>query len=264
MPALLAMGPPMRPLKKIRLLSMGAGVQTTALMIRYAPTGRYQYVVFADTGAELPGTYEYVEKWLKPFAQKCGVPWITVRHETGLDIDDWMFRKRTVPIKRTRNCTRDFKIRPIQTFAKSLGATELNPVYEDLGISWDEYARANPTKYDVDYLIKQYPFVDEKITRNDCYQIIEQHGWPRPPKSGCDFCPFKPRKWFHELAAARPERFQELIKLEMNDKKYPRFPLDGRAPLNLILNADKIDEEKAVLATDATLGGGCGEAYCGV
>ena len=239
-------------------------MQTTALMLKYAPTGRYQYVVFADTGAELEETYKYVEKYLKPFARKCGVPWITVRHASGLDIDDVLYRRRTVPIKRTRNCTRDFKIFPIQTFAKSLGATPLNPVYEDLGISWDEYARANPSRYDVDYLIKEYPFVDDKITRNDCYEIIERYGWPRPVKSGCDFCPFKPRKWFHELAAARPERFQELIRLEQNDKKYPKYPLDGRAPLNLILDAGKVNEENEVLATDATLDEGCTEKYCGV
>lgn len=37
----------------MNVLSMGAGVQTTACLLRY----KYDHVIFADTGDERPETY---------------------------------------------------------------------------------------------------------------------------------------------------------------------------------------------------------------
>ena len=45
---------PQDPVKSVHILSMGAGVQTTAMLLKYGKTGRYDYIVFADTAVKCP------------------------------------------------------------------------------------------------------------------------------------------------------------------------------------------------------------------
>ena len=73
---------------KSRFLSYGAGMQTFALLVM-AEHGEIQIdeVVFADTGAEHPETYEHIEKVAKPICERMGIPFVTVRmNKTVTDI----------------------------------------------------------------------------------------------------------------------------------------------------------------------------------
>ena len=65
---------------KITFLSFGAGVQTTAMLIMLAQGKIHaDAVIFADTGAEHPETYDYIERYDKPLCEKMGIPFLTVR-----------------------------------------------------------------------------------------------------------------------------------------------------------------------------------------
>ena len=248
--------------KTIRILSMGAGVNTTAMLLKYGKTGRWDYCVFADTGAEVQETYDYIEKYLKPFCKECNLPWVTVRHISGLNIWDYYMSKGTLPLKKTRECTRAFKIEPINRFARTQGGTPESPMVTELGICSDEEWRANMTQYDKPYIVKRWPFCHEDpTTRNQCYEIIKDAGWPPPIKSGCDFCMFKPRSWFHKMAVEKPERFAEFVQLEKNDRRYPKYPLDGRALLQNIIDNATLDAKKI---PDDKMAVGCKDGSCGV
>ena len=252
--------------KQIHILSMGAGVQTSAMLLKYGKTGRYDYIVFADTRDEEPETYKYISKYLKPYAIECGIPWVTVGNLNGEGIYDYYMRVGALPKAMKRDCTRDFKIRPIHRFARSLGCTRFNPMVEDIGFSIDESDRMNESKakshLEVSYVVKSYPFIDDRISRNDCEQIIRDHGWPVPIKSGCDFCIFKNRSQFRKLATERPERFAQIVALEKNDKKYPKFPLDGRAVLEDILKNATLDAQLVPDLTGPGTGPGCKTGPC--
>jgi 3'-phosphoadenosine 5'-phosphosulfate sulfotransferase (PAPS reductase)/FAD synthetase len=66
--------------KELRILSFGGGVQTTALAILVAQGKvKADAVVFADTGAERPGTYDYMNSYTKPLLKESGVEFVTVR-----------------------------------------------------------------------------------------------------------------------------------------------------------------------------------------
>jgi hypothetical protein len=67
---------------KKRFLSYGAGMQTFALLVM-AEQGDISIdeVVFADTGAEHPETYEHIEKVAKPICKRMGIEFTTVRME---------------------------------------------------------------------------------------------------------------------------------------------------------------------------------------
>jgi len=223
----------------IRTLSMGAGVQTTALLLM--DPKRYDYVIFADTGDEKEETYYYIDKYLKPFCKENDVPWITVKHNKGFSLMEWCMKRKILPIRTRRWCTMDFKVKPINRFIRTLGATMKNPVICTIGISYDEAVRAHLSKYDVKYVVKEFPLIEQKITRNMCYKIIEEKGYPIPPKSGCDYCMFNKRSHFRELYKKHPERFKKIVEMEKNDYKYPMNPLVGKFPLEGIMLNGSLD-----------------------
>lgn len=224
----------------IRTMSMGAGVQTTAMLLKWPE--RYDYIIFADTGDEKAETYWYIEKYLKPFCKENNLKWVTVRHKHGFSLMEWCLHRKILPIVSRRWCTSDFKIKPINRFLRKIGATKKNPVHVDIGISLDESHRANFTKKDVQYVIKEYPLLDHKLTRKDCYTIIEDHGWPAPAKSGCDFCMFNKRSHFRKLRTDQPERFHKIVLMEQNDRYYPRKPLIGNFPLEGLEKNGSLDD----------------------
>ena len=223
--------------KPVICMSMGAGVQTTAQLLRDPQRYANGFIIFADTGDEKAETYWYIENYLKPFCKKHNLRWITVRHPKYKSIMERSIEKKTTPIRSRRWCTIDFKIKPIHRFLRYIGASRKNPVIEDLGISIDESHRANFSKKDVQYIKKEWPLIDANLSRRDCHEIIKSHDFPAPVKSGCDFCPFTNRKELRKLSVADPERFLKIVHMEKNDRKYPKKYLIGKYPLeNMILN----------------------------
>jgi len=71
---------------KNRFLSYGAGMQTFCLLVM-AEQNEIQMdeVVFADTGAEHPETYDHIEKVAKPICERIGIPFTTVRMSKTVD-----------------------------------------------------------------------------------------------------------------------------------------------------------------------------------
>ena len=220
----------------LHILSMGAGVQTTAMLLRYGR--RMHHVIFADVGDEHPPTYEYIEKYLKPYCKEIGLPWHTVRNPKFASLMDKCLERHIMPVRTQRWCTHDFKISPILRKLKELGATRKVPANVHIGISIDESHRVSSDAW-VDkprYQHKCYPFIENRISRRDCYQIIEDHGWPVPPKSGCDFCPFAKRSEIRQVASYDPRRYAQIVKMEQQamakDKLHMRSLLGG-SPLTL-------------------------------
>ena len=216
---------------------MGAGVQTTALLLEWPKS--FDCVVFADTGAEQKETYHYIENYLKPFCLANDITWHTVKPPKTLE--QHCLDKKIIPIPTRRWCTADFKIKPIKRKLRELGATAKNPITSIIGISYDEGHRANFNS-DVKYQLMEYPLVDKKITRKMCHDIIEKHGFPQPPKSGCDFCMFFSRNHFRKLSKEDPERFAEIVAMEKNSYSYGRYYLKGKYPLESISSNALLDD----------------------
>ena len=122
----------------------------------------------------------------------------------------------------TRQCTKDHKISPIRKKLRELGATKKNPAIMAIGFSIDESIRMNDNpKYQVQYIKKEYPLIDDRISREGCKKIIKDYGWELPIKSGCYYCPFRSKKQMRELYANHPDLFEKTLQMEMNDRKYP-------------------------------------------
>lgn len=229
-------------------ISMGAGVQTTAMLILVAQGKVHaDAVIFADTGAEHPETYDYIEKYHKPLCEALGMPWLTVRmhkkvKERGTgniiyanSLEEVITARHRVPSIKNRWCTDYAKITPMKLAIRGLqGEGKLEkPATMLIGISTDEKHRAIKP----DGTLKQphvseyrnaYPLIDLGISRQDCHKIIKDYGWADPIKSGCYFCPFQGPKDWANLYHSNPELFWHSVELEEEDINFPSYNLYPR------------------------------------
>ena len=196
------------------VLSYGAGVNTTALMILLVKEKLpFDVAVFADTGGELPETYRYL-KVAEKYLSKNGIALEVVKSKNG-SLYDTCKRRRVIPSKIWRWSTRDYKITPIHAFYRSLGTH----IYEYLGIAYDEADRMRSSKEG--YVTSLFPLIERKMTRRDCELLIKRARLPVPVKSGCFFCPFMDIPMWNELYLKHRDLFFKAMELEETSKHFP-------------------------------------------
>ncbi|MEX2237212.1 MAG: phosphoadenosine phosphosulfate reductase family protein [Dehalococcoidia bacterium] len=199
----------------ISILSFGGGVNSVALMILLLQEKQpLDEVVFADTGSEVPETYAYLEIAERYLANR-GVPFRTVTRRNRKTLQETCAERRVIPSAVWRWTTRDFKVRPIHSYYRTLG----KPINQYLAIAWDEVERMKDSRDD--YIVNLFPLVDRRITRAGCVQIIEDAGLPVPEKSGCFFCPFNSLSRWRWLADRHPELYEQAVELEEGSKHFP-------------------------------------------
>ena len=210
----------------MRILSLGAGVQssTLALMATHGDIDPIDCAIFADTGAEP----RVVIEWLDWLETKVNFPIYRVTVGSLYDESLTVRRIKTgknagklcVPTKIPafvanpdgstgmfgRKCTSDYKIVAIERQVKKiLGINRFNskkPVKCEqlIGISVDEAQREKPSLRSE--IRNVFPLLDLYMTRNDCFNWMEKHGYPEPPKSACTFCPFHSDAMWEDVKAS--------------------------------------------------------------
>ena len=199
------------------ILSFGAGVNTVALMVMVTRNkAPLDGVIFADTGGETPATYKSVE-FARDYLADHDIPFTIVNaRPRQTDLYETALRRRVIPSVQWRWCTRDFKVNPIHRYYSELGGH----INQYIGIAFDEIHRMKDSRED--HITNLYPLVEEKMTRQDCIQIIQDAGLPVPEKSGCYFCPFNSTDRWQQLLDHHPELFEKAIALEEHSKHFPK------------------------------------------
>ena len=262
--------------KQLRILSLGAGVQssTLALMIEYGEVPMVDCAIFADTGNEPKEVY----KWLDYLKGKLSYPlYIVDNGNLKQDSLDSNFLKIPVFTKNTvteekgfgrRQCTREYKIYPIQRKVRELlGLKKHQRVPKDtkvemlIGISKDEMSRMASSR---DWWIdNQYPLVLEKqFSRIDCYNWLKNNNHPIPDKSACTYCPFNSNSsWLRHKKD--PEEWVQLIKFDKEIRNKIRYK-DVEAYLHkdcVPLDEAELDPHKDQMDMFNDI---CDEGMCGV
>ena len=67
---------------------------------------------------------------------------------------------------------------------------------------------------DVSYVQHRWPLIDARMTRENCLTWMADHGYPRPPRSACTFCPFHSDKEWHRLKTEDPASFAQAVGVE--------------------------------------------------
>lgn len=261
------------------VFSCGGGVQSTACLV-LAAQGRipYRTFIFANVGdrAESPATLAYIRDHLKPYAAAHGIKWVDVQRKrrdgAPVDLYDDLhrpIRAINIPVRMSngspgnRNCTTEFKIRPI---AKWIKANAPNCTLGK-GISTDEPHRATPSR-ESDGYTSAYPLIELGYSRSDCLRLAVDARLPLPPKSSCWFCPYKTTDQWITMRREQPALFDKAAQLEryLNAKREAigkdaiyisgigarrGLPVDQAIPDQLGLFPEWIDEQD-----------GCESGYC--
>lgn len=200
----------------MRVLSLGAGVQSSALalMMKHGVVETVDHAIFADTQDEPRAVYRHLD-WLES-----QLPFPVHRVTAGKMSDD-IRRDEKEEVRYLlptftaeggmgkRQCTRHYKIDVIKRQVRVLGATRGNPATMVIGISLDEALRMNVP--DVLYMQNSYPLVDARKTRGHCLEWLAAMGYPKPPKSACKHCPFHDNLGWQALEA---DEFAEVVEFD--------------------------------------------------
>jgi hypothetical protein len=229
----------------MRILSLGAGVQSSTLLLM-ACEGELQIdaAIFADTGWEPVGVYQHLD-WLEEQAGAASIAFYRVANGNIRDdaLNPSHGRFASMPLYQRnadgsrgisrRQCTDEYKLKPIRRQLRALGASRKHPVDLLIGISTDEYTRMRHSA--LQYIRHEYPLVDRRMTRSDCLTWLTQRGYPEPQKSACIGCPYRRNAEWRKLSAdemADAIDFDEQIRTD--HKGYwrgERFLHDSLVPL---------------------------------
>jgi len=230
--------------RPLRVLSLGAGVQSTTLALMSAtgdlpPLDR---AIFADTGSEPHHVYAHLA-WLME-AGRLPFP-VDIVKAPGLSLGEEIFAaaspdSATRPTRgsfarapfyirddRTgnkgmvkRQCTGDYKVDPIYRHLRTLlgiGPRSRWPqrraVEMWMGISMDEISRMRDSRFPMT-IANLYPLIDLGFTRVACLDWLEARGYPLPPKSACTFCPYRSDRQFRDLKDNDPEGWAEAVRVD--------------------------------------------------
>lgn len=222
--------------RPIQIISLGAGVQSTtmALMAAHGEIAPMpDCAIFADTGWEPRAVYEHLQ-WLMspnvlPFpvhvvsagnlradtlarsnttgGRFAAVPWFMVspRGKTGMG---------------RRQCTKEYKLRPVQRKVVELlgGKRPKGGAEVWIGISQDEALRRKPSR--VQYIVNRFPLLELSMRRRDCLTWLQAHGYLLPPKSSCIGCPFHDDAQWRALT---PEEFADAVEVDRAIRNQPKM-----------------------------------------
>ena len=214
-------------LKEITVLSLGAGVQSTTILLRSLKQEsgfpHLDAAIFADTGYEPKSVYEHLAR-LQTVCEESGLPLYVVKRESP-----WAEWKNQIPVycagtgrsvsMTGRQCTKDYKIQPIRAKVRELLGTEpakwvprgyvANQV---IGISADEAHRMRvPPEF---WLRHVYPLVDLGLTRQDCLDWLAAN-WPyRVSRSSCWCCSFRGSAEWADLKTVDREDWRRAVEFD--------------------------------------------------
>jgi hypothetical protein len=187
------------------------------------------FAVFADTQAEPPQVYEWLD-WLE-----ANVPYPVHRVTKG-NLTEESLRVRTrksdggervnnlIPFFGLmpngekvaaigRKCTNDYKILPIlKKIKEEVGikrGEKISKVTQWIGISWDEVQRMKESRFP--WISHRFPLIETQTKRHECIAWMKAHGYPEPPRSACYYCPFHSDDEWRKLRNSSPELFKKAI-----------------------------------------------------
>jgi hypothetical protein len=216
-------------------VSYGMGVDSTAMLVEMVKRGiRPDFILFADTGAELPATYAYLPV-INEYLLAAGFPQVTVvkKRSKHASLYADCLNNETLPSLAfgMKGCSLKWKVGPMNYWtgrfapAKACwkaGFKVIKAIGYDGGArdrerfchsAEAEAKRAAQGKGDKKYTY-WYPLIEWGIDREACVETIRAAGLRVPIKSSCFFCPARKRDEVVELRANHPELYQRSVNLE--------------------------------------------------
>ena len=241
--------------KPVRVLSLGAGVQSSCLAL-LADREEYDlpkpdFAIFADTGWEPQGVYDHLD-WLE---SQLSYEVIRVRNgnirenillgqmpdgSNFLGIPAYLINPDGTNGILHRQCTNHYKTRPIHDelrkrlgFQRGRRAPIETQVEMWLGISKDEAIRQKPDQEE--WVTKRYPLLELGFTRAQLINWFNKNYPGRQlPSSSCVGCPYHNDSIWKQLKDNDPKSFQDAIFIDQALRNVPSIKetVKGKAYLH--------------------------------
>lgn len=190
------------------ICGISGGKDSSALAVYLRDKVPRMEYFFCDTGAELPETYEYLTR----LEVILGKPIVRLNAHRGFDHWFEVFRG-TLPSPQMRWCTKNMKLKPIETWVGEA------PALSYVAIRADESNRKGyiSTKQNIR---TRFPFIEDSIDRDGVTRILEDVGIGLPTyyewrtRSGCYFCFYQRKAEWIGLAERHPELFERAVAIE--------------------------------------------------
>jgi hypothetical protein len=216
----------------MRILSLGAGVQSTTLYL----TEEWDYAIFADTMEEPTPVYHHLE-WLETTGR---APIIRrSKGRLGTDVIRGVNTTRnsfvSVPFytllpgredasKTRRQCTREYKLDVIhQAVREILGLQKRQrfpkdvQIVQGIGFSYDEQGRIGRciANWKRPQIMPIFPLYLKRWTRWHCVEWLRKNVPHEVPRSSCVFCPFHRNDEWRWLKANDPAGWERACQVDM-------------------------------------------------
>lgn len=267
----------------IRVLSLGAGVQSTTLlrMAIRSEVPPVSHAVFSDTGWEPRAVYEHLAV-LQKECEEAGIKFTIVNRgnirSDAYDLDKrwasvpvYIYSKQGKKAIMRRQCTYDYKIEPLLKEERAIAGLRKGQHCKEhrittvIGISYDEAHRMKDPAFR--WIQHDYPLVDMKITRQDCLDWNEENGFPLPPRSACIGCPYHNNEEWRRLKES-PEDWADAVAFD-NDLRSSDPLVQRLGGVQAFLHQSRVPLDQVDLRTTEEMGQGslfgdeC-EGMCGI
>lgn len=225
------------------LLGISGGKDSAALAIYMRDKMPNMEYFFADTGAELPETLEFVNLMEDYLGKKI------VRLNAERDFDFYLkLNGNFLPTAKFRWCTTNLKLKPFEKFVGN------DPVISYAAIRADEAYRTGyiSTKPNISV---RYPFKEDGLNIDDVKNILDESGLGMPTyyewrsRSGCYFCFYQRKNEWIGLSERHPELFEKAQQFEQYHKDQGRNHtwVQGESLVEMLARKDVIKAD-ALLA----------------
>ena len=187
--------------------SCGGGTQSVAIgaLIVQGRLPKPDFACIADTGKEMPTTWEYFDAVLKPNLAAVGVDIVRVsREEFASPWGKGMFATsgqlmipaysnlNGEPSKLSAFCSGAWKQEVIDRWLSKVHGATRSKLVKWIGFSRDEKTRILRMQAGTEWKagLIRFPLHDDvPLRRHEAIQLVEAMGWPKPPRSRCWMCP---------------------------------------------------------------------------
>lgn len=235
---------------KLRVLSLGAGVQSTALalMAAHGEIGPMPDIaLFADTGDESRRTMDHLA-WLEsgnvlPFPVKRvygpgRLSEVVLSRLSGRGDGFSPVPFYTARGLGKRQCTTHFKTEPVYAEVRRIlgfkprQVIPVGSVEMWIGFSVDEVVRAGAAF--APWVANRFPLLEKGMSRPDCATWLTRHDYPLPPNSACTFCPFMDDNARRDQRDNDPASHADAVRVDAALRvpgRRPEFVHSSRKPL---------------------------------
>ncbi len=268
-------------IKPVRVLSFGAGTQSSAVLglIEEGKLPPVDFAVFADTQCEPDEVYVWLERikgWAKTkiivatignlyedtlkkaaggSTRFASIPFYTSDQREGGDDDAGILR---------RQCTMEYKISVVQqAVRRELGYQPRQRMKHHIemliAMSLEEVGRMRDSREK--WIKNVYPLIfDVPMHRQQSIEYVKSFGLGTPPRSSCMMCPFHSNEEWRHLRENEPHNWEKAVAFDKACRKLPRMESEtflhpDRIPLDQV-DLDKEDSQLDLFQNDCS--GMCG------